>query len=151
MQTSVTHTEMVSKPGKKSYTVVELEKIGGFNSKRRGNGWRDRERSICMQSLLWKQFLQEYFSKLYYWPEEHTVFLKLDVFNLSVKIAFKMSFSNVWDALVSLVILPLLCISGGLHRGSSPWSYVSSCQMMLLTYMDVSCGEIRGVVGTSWS
>lgn len=35
---------------------------------------------------------------------KNIVFLKLDVFNLSVKIALKMSFSNVWDALVSLVL-----------------------------------------------
>lgn len=35
------------KTRKKSHIVVELVERRGFNSKRRGNGWRDREKSKC--------------------------------------------------------------------------------------------------------
>lgn len=49
------------------------------------------------------------------------MFLKSDGFNLSVKIALKMSFSNVWDALVSLVLYHFCAAVGvyteALHHG----------------------------------
>lgn len=53
-------------------------------------------------------------SFIYLCPEEHTVFLKSGAFNLSVKIALKMSFSNVWDALVSLVLYHF-CAAMGIY------------------------------------
>ena len=78
------------------------------------------------------------------------MFLKSDVFNISVKIALKMLFASVWDALVSLVLHHFCATVWVLHRCCSSRSYLSSCQMTLFTYVDVSA-EIKGSVSTSLS
>lgn len=132
---------------KKSSIVVEFVDRGSFNSKSRGNSWNDRTVSFSRHCS--GNCLQECFSELYDWPEEVIVFFKQAVFNLSVKIALKMSLSNMWDAEVSLVLYRF-CSAVGVYIEALHHGGVRVPVRWWCWHVDVS-GEIRGAVGTSLS